>query len=132
MLAFLMAVIIIGCASPNPNYNPALPVSGTNPAYLPNTNVTTGVAIGQGVNAVTAPVNPYAPFLDLGLGLAAAIATLIAKRKNDALSQLATSVVAQGASVAQAVTDHASNSPQAEPVFKAINAKLPPDKISTS
>jgi hypothetical protein len=133
IVLFMVATfaIIVGCASPNPAFNPAQPPSATNPPYVPNTNVTTGVAIGQGVNAVTTPVNPYSGLVDIGLGAAAAIAAWIAKRKNDqaaaandhaaqqtaVANQLAASVVAQGNTVAQSVLDHASTN---EAVFPAV------------
>lgn len=123
--------LMVGCASPNPAFNPKEPPSATNPPYIPNTNATTAVAIGQAANAATAPVNPYAPLVDIGLVAATAIAAWIAKRKNDqaqasadaaaqhaaTLNQLAASVVAQGPTVAQQVLDHAANN---EAVFPAV------------
>lgn len=131
LLSFAIASLIVGCASPNPTFNPGQPPSASNPPYVPNTNVTTGVAIGQGVNGVTAPFNPYSPLVDIGLATAAAVAAWIAKRKNDqavasgaVASQLAASVVAQGPTIAQQVLDHASNNEAIYPdVADVVNKK---------
>lgn len=119
-----LAILVYGCASPNPTYNASQPVSASNPAYIPNTNVTTGIGVAQGVNAVTAPLNPYSPLVDIGLTTGLAVAAWFAKRKNDQLAastavtnQLAASVVAQGPTVAQAVLDHASSN---EAVYPAV------------
>ena len=137
LLWSVMLSLIVGCASPNPNFNPAQPPSATNPPNIPNKTVTTIVDTGTQIAPVVPP--PYNTILLAGLGLATAVAGIFAKVKNDqatasaaTTSQIAASVAAQGPLVAQAVTDHASNSPQATPVFAAINAKLPPDKISTT
>jgi len=137
LLWSVMLSLIVGCASPNPNFNPAQPPSATNPPNIPNKTVTTIVDTGTQIAPVVPP--PYNTILLAGLGLATAVAGIFAKVKNDqatasaaTTSQIAASVAAQGPLVEQAVTDHASNSPQATPVFAAINAKLPPDKISTT
>lgn len=131
-------LLIQGCASPNLGYNPNQPASASNPPYVANTNLTTAVGIGQGVNAVTAPVNPYSPLVDIGLATALAIAGFIAKRKNDqaaaaadaasqktaALNQLAASVAAQGPTTVQSILDHASNNEDVFPaVADAVNRK---------
>ena len=42
-----------------------------------------GLAIGSATNAASAPVNPAAPWVELGLGAVAAGAAWVAKRKND-------------------------------------------------
>ena len=138
LLSLAVASLIVGCASTNPAYDDAKPASATNLPYIPNTNVTTGVTVGQGVNAVTAPVNPYSGAVEIGLGLAAAIAAYIAKKKNDdaiaaadeatqhlaTLNQLAASVAAQGPVVSQQVLDHAANNEALFPnVADAINKK---------
>jgi len=131
LVTVAIVTLLVGCASPNPTYNPSQPPSAGNPPYIPNTNVTTGVAIGQGVNGVTAPFNPYSPLVDIGLATAAAVAAWIAKRKNDqavasgaVASQLAASVVAQGPTISQQVLDHASTNESVYPaVADAVNKK---------
>lgn len=134
---FVLSLVsgFVGCASPNPNFNPAQPPSATNPPNVPNKTATDIVA-GAGPAASLIPP-PYSEILAGVLGLATIIAGTIAKSKNNqaiaasaATTQLATSVAAQGSAIAQAVIQHASNSPQAAPVFAAVNAALPPDPVA--
>lgn len=127
-----------GCASPNPAFNPAQPPSASNPPYVPNQTVTGIAATGNAI-APAVPA-PWGTIITGALALATAIATGVAYQKNGALTaaqattaQIAASVAAQGPAVAQAVVQHASNNDAVAPaVFAAINANLPPDKISPS
>ena len=135
LLWLLPAVIIIGCAVPNPSYNSSQPPSGSNPPYAPNPAGTNAAGIAGAVAPFVPP--PWGEVVG-GIGaLAAVIAGAIAKSKNNqaiaaqaATTQLATSVAAQGPAVAQAVIDHASGSAQAAPVFAAVNSALPPDPVT--
>jgi hypothetical protein len=45
--------------------------------------LSTAIDTGRAVNAATAPMNPYSPLVEIGLGLTAALAGWVAKRKND-------------------------------------------------
>jgi hypothetical protein len=55
--------------------------SSTN--YVVDPRVTTGLATAGAVNAATASMNPYSPFVEIGLGAVAAGFGWFAKRKND-------------------------------------------------
>jgi hypothetical protein len=48
-----------------------------------SSTATTLIEGAQAANAATAPWNPYAPIIDLGLGLAAAAATVVARKNAD-------------------------------------------------
>lgn len=137
-LSPLLLLLSPGCASPNPSFNPAQPPSATNPQYVPNKTGTAILDTISAANAATAPANPYSIPIGIGVGAGYALLAWFAKSKTDqaaaakaTTAQIAASVAAQGPAVAQAVTDHASNTPLAVPVFAAINANLPPDKITT-
>lgn len=89
-LIILSTVMLAGCITKNPNYNPALPpttTSGNNPVYLPDTNSIASVGNTlHAVNNATAPIDPYSPLADrgieFGLGLATIIAGFFANAKN--------------------------------------------------
>ena len=126
---------IEGCASPNPNYDSTKPPSAANPPNLPN-KPATDIANGAGVAAPVVP-SPWGPIIGAVGALIGVVATAVANNKNNqaiaanaTATQLATSVAAQGSTVAQAVIQHASNSAQAAPVFAAVNAALPPDPVA--
>lgn len=135
-LIILSFVALAGCATKNPNYNPALPptqLTGTNPPFIPATNSISNIAgTAHTVNDATAPADPYAPLVDKGIDLVAGIATVLslafAKRKNNqavtanaAAAHLATvlpdNMVAQAVNsapnqaVAAAVAAHLSAAP---------------------
>ncbi len=55
----------------------------TNPAD----GVTTALEGARAANAASSPWNPYAPLIDLGLGIAAAAATVIARRNAQAAAE---------------------------------------------
>ncbi|MGH2271898.1 hypothetical protein ACQ9LF_08870 [Anaerohalosphaeraceae bacterium U12dextr] len=55
----------------------------TNPAD----GVTTALEGARAANAATTPWNPYAPLIDLGLGIAAAAATVVARRNAQAAAE---------------------------------------------
>lgn len=52
--------------------------------HIVDPKLATALAAARASNAATAPINPYSPLLEIGLGLAAAGAGWYAKRKNDA------------------------------------------------
>lgn len=126
VLSLLITAVIglaIGCASTNPNagkpiVNDQGVVTGTQPAYIPNTIVTQGASLVQ----QAAPVIP-APYGDaaaIAASLALAIAAYVAKLKNQqaaasstlAAQTLAAGVVKAGAStpdVLRIVSDVAAN-----------------------
>ena len=89
-LIILSTVALAGCITKNPNYNPAqpaTPVSGNNPVYLPDTNsIGKYTAIATGTNAATAPADPYAPLVQTGIetiaGIVTAVSLLFANKKN--------------------------------------------------
>ena len=129
LAGMLMLAILIGCASPNPNFNPNVPISSTNQPNIPNTTVTKVVDTGSQVAPLVPP--PYNGIVIAGLGLATAIAGIFAKVKNDqaaasaaTTNQLAASVAAQGPTVSQQVLDHAANNEAVYPsVADAVNKK---------
>jgi len=90
-LIILSTVALAGCVTKNPNYNPAqpaTPVSGNNPVYLPDTNsIAHYTTIASGTNATTAPADPYAPFVQYAIDGAAALITALslqfANKKNN-------------------------------------------------
>ncbi len=93
-----LAFLIVGCTVAR--VTPADPVKGT-PAstnYVVDPKLTQGLATAGAINTATAPVNPFSPAVDIGLGTIAAIAGWVAKRKNDALAAqtLLTKTVVQG------------------------------------
>lgn len=68
----IVAVVIIGCTVPEIVQNP----DGTTSTNLVvDPRVTQGIETAKAVNALTAPMNPYAPVINTGLGLATVIAT---------------------------------------------------------
>lgn len=134
ILASVLALsILAGCVSPVAGTG----ANGTPKQYAVNTNALQAFAdTAHGVIAATAPVNPYAiPMnmaLDGGLAVAAAISALFAAIKNKqaananaATATMAQAVVAQGPTVASAVVDHASYTPQFAAVASHINDATP-------
>ncbi len=94
----LLALVITACTTAK--VTPADPVKGT-PAttnYIVDPRLTSALTTAQGVNAVTAAVDPYSPLIDLGLGTVAAVAAWFAKKKNDKANAatLLTRTVIQG------------------------------------
>jgi hypothetical protein len=91
LLPALLLALVIGCTTQK--ITPAKPATPTSPAVPAVTNwivdprldATLGT-IGD-INKATAPVNPFAPLVDIGLGAAALVAAWVAKRKNDANAQ---------------------------------------------
>jgi hypothetical protein len=85
--------------------------------HVVDPKLTTAITTGRAVNIATAPVNPYSPLVEIGLGLAAATAGWMAKRKNDkaAANELLLRTVVQAidnlddAKVKEAIQSHASN-----------------------
>lgn len=86
-----VALIAVVTACTTAKVTPANPATGT-PAttnYVVDPRFTQVIDTAKGVVAVTAPVNPYAGLIDLGLGSAAAIAAWFAARKNTQAAQSA-------------------------------------------
>lgn len=83
-LAVLLALIVVGCTVPQYSTNPD---GSTNVVQTVDPRLTTAIETSKAVNAATVPVNPYAPFIDWGLGVLAAGAALVAKYKNDQNAQ---------------------------------------------
>ena len=134
LLPLLGLTILIGCAAPNPTYNAQQQTTASNAPYAPNKTATDVSGVAAVVSQVTPP--PWGTIIGAVGTLIGAIAGAVAYQKNNqaianaaTTTQLATSIAAQGPVVAQAITDHASNTPQATQVFTAINGALPPDKV---
>lgn len=83
MAAALTVVLISGCTVPQVVTNPDGTTS-TNQVVDPK--LTTGIVIAKATNQATAPVNPFAALIDIGLGALAVGAGWVAKRKNDKAS----------------------------------------------
>lgn len=85
LLIPVLFLVLVITACTTAKVTPADPATGT-PAvtnYVVDPRLTSALDTAKGVVAVTAPVNPYAGLLDLGLGTVAAVATWFAKKKND-------------------------------------------------
>ncbi len=118
----LLASWLTACAVPNPQYISPVATPST-PQYIPYdlTTVSNAVAIAKQIDAVSAPVNPYAGLINTGLdwalGIAATVAGAIAAYKNKqnntnvaAADTLAATVVKAGpAIVASALTQAAKD-----------------------
>ncbi len=83
MIASLLFLVVSGCTVPQVTQAPD---GTTSTNYVVDPRFETGILTGRAVNTATAPVNPYSPIVEIGLGAAAAIAAWFAKRKNDQAS----------------------------------------------
>lgn len=89
------ALLVTGCTTPQVAETP--PGSGNySTNYITDPKLTAALTTIGAVNAATAPVNPYSPLVEIGLGAAALMASWFAKRKND---QAATSAALLKATV---------------------------------
>lgn len=91
ILPILLLAMVVGCATEK--ITPAKPATPTSPAVPAITNYVVDPrlesalgTIGE-INKASAPLNPFAGLVDIGLGAAALIAAWVAKRKNDANTQ---------------------------------------------
>lgn len=120
----ILATIIIGCATQNPNagkpnVDPQTGITnGVQPAYIPNTTGTK--IIGYANEAAPLVPPPYGTILGGAASLAAIILGAIAKKKNDqantatlAAQTLAEGVVKAGPTVVQTVQEVAANTSSA-------------------
>lgn len=81
LLSILAIVVIVaGCTAPQTVQQPDGTVS-TN--YVADPKLIAGIEVAKGINAATAPVNPFAGLIEIGLGAVAVGAGWVAKRKND-------------------------------------------------
>jgi len=139
-----IALITISCTTPNPNAGQpitsispttGLPVTTPAPAYIPDPRIAGASNAVVAATEALAPINPWAGLTQLAIplifGIWGAAATKSSLTKSSTINALATSVAAQGPTIAQAILDHASNAEATYPaVVTAINAKLPPDPIT--
>jgi hypothetical protein len=108
----MLAAFITACTVPKVTSNPD-GSAATN--WVVDPKLETALTTGRAVNTATAPVNPASPFIEIGLGLVAAGAGWVAKRKNDkaAANELLLKTVIQAidtlddAKVKEAVQSHA-------------------------
>lgn len=128
---FVVAVIVTGCVTKNPEYTALTPAqqatNTTIPQNIPDPRINgysnTVTTIAQGV----APVNPYAGITDWGIklvfGIIGAIAAGVAtaKNKNATINTLASGVVKAGPTAAQTVLDHAATTDNLASVATALN-----------
>lgn len=78
VLVLLSLVMFAGCVTKNPAYTPSQPISVSNPVYVPDTNkLNSTFGTISTVNAATAPADPYAPLVNLGIELGLGAATII-------------------------------------------------------
>lgn len=89
----------------------------TNPAD----GVTTALEGARAANAASTPWNPYAPLIDLGLGIAAAAATVVARRNAQAAAEAQAKYDAhkQGVELTMKQVSQSTN-----PEIKAIETQL--------
>jgi outer membrane murein-binding lipoprotein Lpp len=87
----------------------------------PSSTATTLIEGAQAANAASAPWNPYAPIIDLGLGLAAAAATVIARKNGDTATTAQANLTAHQDGVALTMKQ-VSQSPI--PEVKAVETQL--------
>lgn len=76
----LILLFPVACTVSKPVVNPD---GSTNVVHEVDPRLTAGLAIGSAANAASAPVNPSAPWVELGLGAIAVGAGWVAKRKTD-------------------------------------------------
>lgn len=110
----IIVLLLVGCVSARKYESP--PGSGqyTND-YVVDPRLVTAIETAKATNTATAPINPYYPAVEIGLGAIAAIASWVAKRKNDEAASNASllKTVVQGveqadnAQVKTAIRDHA-------------------------
>lgn len=81
----LLSACITACTTAK--VTPATPTTPATTNYIVDPRLTTTLTTIGDVNKATAPVNPFAPLIDIGLGAAALIASWVAKRKNDQAAQ---------------------------------------------
>lgn len=110
------ALLVAGCTTARVTESP--PGSGNySTNYVVDPRLEAGLVTAGAVNAATAPVNPFSPLVEIGLGAVAAAATWFAKRKNDQATQANSllKVVVQGvensdnADAKKAIQAHAVN-----------------------
>lgn len=82
-----LALFITACTTAK--ITPATPTSPATTNYVVAPNLITALETAHAVNAATAAVDPFSPAVEIGLGAIAALATWVAKRKNDKASQQA-------------------------------------------
>lgn len=129
----LCAIWFSGCATHNPNYNPNLPPSASNPPFSTDPRILSVSNAAAGLNSQLAPINPYADLtgwaVKLAFGAVGLISGAIATNKNrqaeisahqSTISTLADGIVKAGAG--QSVLDHASATDSFVAVAQAINA----------
>lgn len=130
-LLILSTVALAGCTTANPNYNPAQPPSVTNPAYVPDTNKLAQVFTPiQAAATATAPVDPYAGLVDLGIKGGLLLATLISGVIASSQTKKASAQAAATAHLATVLPDNmvdkavntAPNAAVASTVAAALNA----------
>jgi hypothetical protein len=100
----------------------AIAVAVKNAQYTnPADGVTTALEGARAANAATTPWNPYAPLIDLGLGIAAAAATVIARRNAQAAAEAQAKYDAhkQGVELTMKQVSQSTN-----PEVKAIETQL--------
>jgi hypothetical protein len=104
-----------------------MPLAGCNKANQMDPNgVITGIAVARAVNAATAPVNPYSPFVEIILAAVAVAAAAWGKAK---ATQVTTAATTLGA-----VTQAVENAPQAvqDSIKTAVAANLAAAQITTA
>lgn len=91
----IVALMLVGCTSPQVTQNPSTGQNQTN--YVVDPKLTTTLETIGAINDATKPVNPFSGLVEIGLGATALIAAWFAKRKNDqaAASALLTKTVVQ-------------------------------------
>lgn len=89
ILISFAVIIVLVTACTTAKVTPATSAAPAVTNYIVSPKLTTALDTVGSINAVTAPVNPYSPIIDIGLGGIAAIAAWVAKRKNDAAAQQA-------------------------------------------
>ena len=114
LLSLLTVVILLaGCTAPQTVQQPDGTVS-TN--YVADPKLIAGIEVAKAVNTSTAPVNPFAGLIEVGLSAVAVGAGWFAKRKNDkaAASELLLKTIVQAidslddANVKTTIQAHAS------------------------
>lgn len=133
----LGGLLLISCASRNPQYTPILPgqpETNTVPQFIADPRIATWSNAVNAVSRGAAPINPYAGITDWAIngifGAIGAISLYVARQKSGALNSMASAVVQSGAHTQ--VLDAAGNTPHFTAIADALNSNLGANQALTN
>jgi hypothetical protein len=87
-IVIIIAIVITACTTQKVT-PPTAPGGHPTTNWVVDPKLETALITARAVNDASAPANPFAPAVDIGLGAIAALAAWVAKRKNDQAAQSA-------------------------------------------